>query len=102
MLAITAKARLLKEEVSSAINVCNSILTSLSKLNDDSDYRKEIGIYAIQAPDWKILVDERKKFIDIIRQICTGEISTKDAHSLISQAILELSKLDAWLQVPSK
>ena len=102
MLAITAKVRLLKEEVASARSICEDLIGTLEQVSDDTDYRKKIGIFAVQAPEWKILVDEKRKFKDLIRQVCTGELSSHDAEALICHALSELDRLDTWLQVPKK
>ena len=102
MLAITAKARLLKGEVNSAINVCKCIIGSLQGLQPDSDYRKDIGIFAVQMPDWKILADERVKAVNLIRQVCTGEVPSSKAIDLFNSALNELEILNRWLQIPQK
>lgn len=102
MLAITAKVKLLKEEVFSAINVCKDIIGSLEGLKSDSDYRKEIGIYTYQMPCWKILADERIKGVNLLRQVCTGEISSSEAIDFFRSALNELETLNKWLQIPKK
>ena len=102
MLAITAKVRLLKEEVFSAINVCKDIIGALEGLESNSDYRKEIGIFAVQMPDWKILADERIKAVNLIRQVCSGEFSPSKAIDLFRSALKELETLNSWLQIPRK
>lgn len=102
MLAITAKVGLLKEEVYSAKNVCKDIIGSLSGADDNTNYRRVIGIFAKQAPDWKILIDEKHKMQDIIRKVCTDEISASEAKVLFEKALRELERLDTWLQVPKK
>ena len=102
MLAITAKVRLLKEEVSSAKNICKDVIGTLETISDETNYRKEIGIFAVQVPDWRILTDEKRQFKDLIRQVCTGEMSSNEAHNLLSHALIEFERLDNWLQVPKK
>lgn len=102
MLAITAKVRLLKEEVFSAKHICKDIIGTLANVNDSTDYRREIGIFALQAPDWKILNAEKQSLKEILRQVCTGEMPASEAKSKFEHALVELNKLDAWLQVPQK
>ena len=102
MLAITAKVRLLKEELLSAKHICKDIIGTLANVNDSTDYRREIGIFAWQAPNWKILIDEKHRMKEIIRQVCTGEMPASEAKSKFEYALVELNKLDAWLQVPQK
>ncbi len=102
MLAITAKVKLLKGEVLSAKNICKDIIGVLSMANDSTDYRREIGIFAKQAPDWKILVAEKNKMQNVIRQVCTDEMSASEAISEFKHSLSELETLDTWLQVPKK
>ncbi len=100
MLAITAKARLLKTEILSAKSVIRDIIGSLKGVDDYSDVRKEIGIFARQMPDWKIMAAEKEQLKDLIRKVCTGETSTIEAEGKLVRALEELDKLDAWIQVP--
>ena len=102
MLAITAKVKLLKEEVLSARHVCKDIIGTLEGIKPDSDYRKEIGVYAVQAPDWKILRDEKNHLQQLVRKVCTGEISPTEALAAFQLALNEFEAIDAWLQVPKK
>lgn len=102
MLAITAKVRLLKEEVFSAKGICKDIIGALSGVDDNTDYRREIGIFAKQAPNWKILVDEKHRMQELIRQVCTDEVAASEAKSKFETALSELEALDKWLQIPKK
>lgn len=100
MLAITAKVKLLKKEVAEAKTLCQDIYTRLVSSTDQLDYRKELGIFAVQAPDWKILTDEKNKIIHIVRQVCTGELSPVDAAVSFDVMRVEFEELYAWLQIP--
>ena len=102
MLAITAKVRLLKQEVASAKHLCKDIVGTLLNVTDDTDFKKEIGIFALQAPSWKILTDEKHQMQELIRKVCTGEVAPDEAVIIIQQASEEFDILDKWLQVPSK
>lgn len=102
MLAITAKARLLKEEVFSAINVCKDIIGTLKNVSDKTDFKKEIGIFALQAPNWRILIDEKNQMVQVVRKICTGEMTPEEALPLFESGLKELYELDKWLQIPKK
>ena len=102
MLAITAKVKLLKGEVSAARHICKDIIVTLANVNDSTDYRRVIGIFALQAPDWKILNAEKQSMKEILRQVCTGEMPASEAKSKFEYALVELNKLDTWLQVPQK
>ena len=102
MLAITAKVKLLKKEVTCAISLTKDIIGSLKGLNPSSDYRTTIGIFAVQAPDWKILMDEKSKMINVIREVCTGEKAPQEAISIFEKVLCDLNEINTWLQVPSK
>ncbi len=102
MLAISAKVRLLKEEVASAKHVCKDIIGTLNGVTESTDYRKELGIFALQAPNWKILTDEKRGMIETIRKVCTGELSPNEAKTIFSCALTELERIDSQLQIPRK
>lgn len=102
MLAITAKTKSLKGEIFSAKNVCRDIICTLRNASDSTDYRREIGIFAKQAPNWKILTCEKQAMQELIRKVCTDEITPEDAKRKFESALEELNKLDSWLQIPTK
>lgn len=99
MLAITAKVKLLKEEVFSAINVCKDIIGTLDNVTDNTNFKKEVGIFALQAPDWKILTHEKQAMQDLIRKVCTGEVAPIEARIEFEKALAELRKVDSYLQI---
>ncbi|MBE5819863.1 MAG: hypothetical protein E7310_03475 [Clostridiales bacterium] len=102
MLAITAKVRLLKEEVFSAKSLFKDIIGSLKGLDSNSNYYEKIGIFCRQKPEWKILSKERDLYVSALRQVCTGEASPEDATEFFEHALKEIEKIDTWLQVPKK
>lgn len=102
MLAISAKVRLLKEEVSSSIGICSDIIATLTYLKTTDDYRQKIGIYAVQMPDWKILTDEKRGMVDTIRKVCTGEMTPNEAKEKFIIARDELKTINTQLQIPRK
>ena len=102
MLAITAKVKLLKEEVFSAKHICKDIIGTLNNVTEKTNYRKELGIFALQAPNWKILIEEKHDMIETIRKVCTGEISPEEAKSTFNHVLVELERIDSWLQIPKK
>ena len=100
MLAITAKVKLLKEEVTEAQTLCQDIVTKLAALKRQSDYRKELGVFAVQAPKWEILTDEKNRIINIIRKVCTGEVDPLNASITLDVMRIEFEELNAWLKIP--
>ena len=102
MLAITHKVRLLKQEILSAIGVCRDLSGALQGVTDETDFRNEIGFFARQTPDWRILTDERCRFQDGVRRICTGEVSVDEAIQVLQSTLTELELINKWLQIPTK
>ena len=102
MLAITAKVKLLKEEVFSAINVCKDIIGTLDTVTDNTNFKKEVVIFALQAPNWRILTNEKQSMQNLIRKVCTGEVSPIEARIEFEKALVELRKVDSYLQIPKK
>lgn len=89
MLSITAKVRTLVGELDSAIHVCDDLLGVLNNCTKEQ-LPDRIGIFARQMPDYKIITQERKDAIDLIRQICTQELSIDKAKTLIQNTQAEL------------
>ena len=89
MLSITAKVRTLVGELDLAIHVCDDLLGTLENCPKDQ-LTDRVGIFARQMPDYKILTQERKSGIDVIRQICTQELSIEEGKSIIQRSRTEL------------
>lgn len=103
MLPIIAKTYTLKEEVFSGISVYKDIIGTLENVSiKTTNFKDEVGIFALQAPDWKIMTCEKSKMQDIIRKVCTGEIAPDRAKKEFESSLIELEQLYSWLQLPSK
>ena len=89
MLSITAKVRTLVGELDSAIHVCDDLLGTLENCPKEQ-LTDRVGIFARQMPDYKILTQERKGTLDLIRQLCTAELSIEEGRSLIRRYRSEL------------
>jgi len=89
MLSITAKVKTLVGELDSAIYICDELLKTLENC-PKNQLTDRVGIFARQMPDYKILTQEKNGALNVIRKICTAEISIEEAISFISQARTEL------------
>lgn len=89
MLSITSKLRALVGELESAIHVCDDLLGTLESCQVNQ-LTNCVGVFARQMPDYKIMREERQEAIDIIRQVCTQEMSVNKAKEIISKARAEL------------
>lgn len=97
-----AKIRSYKKELYSCINTAETLIKALEGVSDETDYRRTIGVFAVQAPEWKIFYDESKSLRNIVRKVCTGELTAREARSLVERALTEFKKVDAWLQIPKR
>ena len=81
MLHITGSMKTLKGELWSARNVLKDIIGVLKSANSDINLTKEVGIFVIQMPDYKILNKDADTAKQILRKVCTGELSCSEASS---------------------
>ena len=98
MLHITGSMKTLKGELYSARNVFTSIISVLKKANSSTNLTKEIGIFAKQMPEYKILAKDADSAKKIIRKVCTSELSTKEAVILFENAQKEIEMLLKMLE----
>lgn len=88
---IKSKVRDLHEELTRAKHVVKDIKGSLEACTETTNLTKEIGIYARQMPNFKILAEQRVACISFVRQVCTGELTPEKALELLSEAEKQLS-----------
>jgi len=98
MLHITGSMKTLKGELFSARHVCNGIISTLKKVDSSTNLTKEVGIFALQMPDYKILAKDADSAKKIIRKVCTGETSAEQASSYFESALREVEKLQKMLE----
>jgi hypothetical protein len=82
MLPITAKIRTLVKELDSAINFCNDLIPVLEGCTSSSELPEKVGVFARKMPEYKVLADERQGAFNLIRKVCTLELSTSEAAEL--------------------
>lgn len=89
---IKKKVQDLHEELTRAKHVVEDIKGSLKACTEATNLTKEIGIYARQMPDFKILAEQRMSCLSFVRQVCTGELKPAEALELLEVAEKHLSE----------
>ena len=89
MLSITAKVKILANELDSAINLCSNIIGALSNCREQN-LTEHVGVFARQMPDYKILTQEKREAMDLIREVCTAEVTPEEARRTFLRARKEL------------
>lgn len=90
MLHITESMKTLKGELYSFRNICNGIADVLKKVDSKTNLTKDLGIFAIQMPTYKILSKDADSATKVIRKVCTGELTADDALVKIEVALKEV------------
>lgn len=84
MVLITTKMIKYAEELDLCIKSFQNIFDTLANCPKEQ-FMNRIGIFARQMPDYKILTDEKKNGLLVVRQICTGELSVEEAKKVIKE-----------------
>ena len=98
MLHITGSMKTLKGELYSARNVFKGIISVLKKVDSSTNLTKELGIFALQMPDYKIISKDADAAKKVIRKVCTGELSADEALTKFETALKEVKKLQKMLE----
>ena len=90
MLHITGSVKTLKEELRSAWGLCKDIIGVLNVANANTNLTKEVGIFVIQMPEYKVLAKDAENAKKLLRRVCTGEIDPHEAARRFALAAQEL------------
>lgn len=90
MLHITGSVKTLREEVSSAWNLSKDIIGVLNLVGPNTNLTKEVGIFCIQMPEYKILAKDAESLKKLLRKVCSGEVDPHEAARQISSGAQEL------------
>lgn len=90
MLHITGSVNALREEIQSAWGLSKDIIGVLNLANANTNLTKEVGIFVIQMPEYKILAKDADSLKKLLRKVCTGEVDPHEAASKIATAAQEL------------
>lgn len=98
MLHITGSMKTLKGELYSVRNVCKGIISVLENVNSSTNLTKELGIFAIQMPEYKILTKDADSAKKVLRKVCTGELTPSEGLVKFQTALKEVEKLQKMLE----
>lgn len=102
MLQITRNMQSLHVELQSAHGILKDVIGTLDGLKSDSNLTKEVGIFIIQMPSYKILTKDSEELKKLLRLVCSGEITPEDAANKCRSALAEVEKCRDWLTIPQK
>lgn len=94
MLHITASSKTLREELRSAINIVTDIRDYLYAITTDTSYHMVIGNFVKRIPEYKVLARDAEAAKQLLRKVCTGEISVANALEQFNRALKELTVLE--------
>lgn len=98
MLHIVGSMKTLKGELYSVRNVLKGIISVLENVNSSTNLTRELGIFAVQMPEYKILTKDAESAKKVIRKVCTGELNVNDALDKFKVALKEVEKLQKMLE----
>ena len=93
MLHITASMKTLKGELVSVKSIFTGIISVLEKVESKTNLTTELGIYAIQMPEYKVFNKDAEYAKKTIRKVCSGELSIPDALQRFRFALSEVDEL---------
>lgn len=93
MLHITGSCKALKEELRIANNLCNDIIGVIKKVDSNTNFKKEFGIFVVQMPEFKIISKDAEAAKQLLRKICTGELQPHELFVKITSAQKEIHVL---------
>ena len=93
MLHITGSMKTLKGELQSARHLLQDILGTLQSVTPDTNLTKDIGTFVVQMPEYKVLAKDSENAKQLLRKVCSGEITPDIAINKFSNALLEVNLL---------
>lgn len=88
---IKGKVKELYNEILFAKKEVEDIIKTLKTCKDTTKLSEEVGFHARHMPKLKILAEQRRAYISVIRQVCTLEITVDEALILIKLSALILN-----------
>jgi len=93
MLHITGSMKTLKGELQSAQSLLEEILGTLESVTLDTNLTKVVGIFVVQMPEYKVLAKDSESAKNLLRKVCSGEISPAIAFKRLADALVEVKML---------
>ena len=86
-------SQILKEELRIARGLVFDIIGVLDNVKDETNLTNEVGIFAVQMPEFKILTKDADAAKRILRMVCTGEMQPGEAAKKFVSAYKEVDDL---------
>ena len=99
MLHITGSMKTLREELRVANALINDILGVLGHLKPSDNLAEKVGTFVIHMPEFKVLARDVEGAKHLLRKVCTGEISPKNALLRFIEAQNEILALQNMLDL---
>ena len=93
MLHITASTKTLREELRIASSVIHDIMGVLSDQKSLNNLTKQVGIFIIEMPEFKVLARDAEAGKQLLRKVCSGEVKPMDAYLKLNEALGEVNTL---------
>lgn len=93
MLHITGSMKTLKGELQSARNLLKDIIGTLQSVTPDTNLTKDVGIFVVQMPEYKVLAKDSENAKQLLRKVCSGEITPAIAIGKLNESYCEVYKL---------
>ena len=93
MLHIVGNMKTLKGELISAKNIFKGVIGVLENVDSKTNLTKELGIFAVQMPEYKIFTKDAEYAKKTIRKVCSGELSVLNALQKFRCALTEVEEL---------
>lgn len=105
MLHISRSSLTLKQELASAQGLLLDLNHLLSKVKEDENFASQIGIFMKKIPDYKVISKDAAELKQLLRSVCSYEITIEDARKIVEEAYFEviaLSDAISSFQLPVK
>ena len=93
MLHITGSMKTLKGELQSARGLLKDIIGTLQSVTPETNLTKAIGIFVIQMPEYKVFAKDSENVKQLLRKVCSGEISPAIAIGKLNESYCEVYRL---------
>ena len=93
MLQIIDSMKTLKGEVKQSKALCLDIIGDLEQITATDNLTIRIGIYVRQMPEFKVLSKNSESAKQLLRKVCSVEITTLDASQHFNSGLSQLDTL---------
>ena len=97
MLHITASTKTLLSETNSAITFVSQVVDYLRAITPEKEYVNYIATLVRSVPEYKVIARDAADAKQLLRKVCTQEVSIYDALKFFEDALRELRALASAL-----